>query len=809
MRLPSETSPRPPIISVGLVSAAALGYEILLMRLFSIIQWHHFAYLIISLALLGYGASGTFVALSKTYLLRHFTLAYWLNLILFGVATVVCYLATQAIPFNAEEILWDWQQSVYLLTIYLLLSVPFFFAANGVALALTRHSKEVARIYAADLLGAGLGSLGIVLLLFTVFPVAALKYLGALGLFSAFVAVCELKSNRRSLYVTALLGTLLLLALPIEWLELNISPYKGVSQTLRISGTHIVKERSSPLGFLTVLESPVIPLRHAPGLSLTSTAPIPKQLGLFTDSDALTTIDQNPRGQPLAYLDQLTSALPYYLMDPKHVLILGAGGGAGVQQALNHQVQRIEVVEINPQVIELVRNDYAEWSGRLYERKGVRVHISDARAFIRRSEGQYDLIQLNLQNSFGASAAGLHALSEDYLYTVEALQDYFGHLLPGGYLAISGWIKLPPRDVLKLYATAVSALRGLNDLPPHRQLVLIRGWQTSTLLIKNGPFTDREIAHLRAFCKARLFDVAWYPGMTVSEANHFNILKQPYFFQAASALAGDNADIFIDRYKFDIKPVTDDRPYFFHFFKWSVLPEILVLRGQGGIPLLEAGYLVLVATLLQALAISIVLILIPLWVVRKQRKHTESTISRTRLVIYFSAVGLGFLLVEIAFIQKFILFLHHPTYAIATVLTAFLLFAGAGSACTQSIKNRLGPMAQHTGKVVACIVVIGAIYMILLTPLLSSLTLSHMVQRTFATIMLIAPLAFCMGVPFPLGLARLAEETPRFIPWAWGINGCASVISAVLATLLAIQFGFTVVILSALFMYVIAALTFP
>jgi hypothetical protein len=802
------TAQHRPLFSIALLSAAALGYEVLLMRLFSIIQWHHFAYMIISLALLGYGASGTFIALTRERLLRHFETAYWLNLVLFGAASVTCYLIAQQIPFNPEEVLWDWRQALHLLAIYLLLALPFFFAANGIALALTRHTGAVARIYAADLLGAGLGSLAIVTVLFLVFPGTALKLLGALGLAAALLAARELRLSIPGRQLPALAGMLMLLALPAGWLELQVSPYKGLTQMLRITGTQVVAERSSPLGLISVVESTTIPFRHAPGLSLHAAA-IPAQLGLFTDADGMTVVNQNPQGQPLDYLDQLTSALPYHLASPQRVLILGAGGGSDIQQALNHGVPRVDAVELDPELVELVSRDYASWSGNIYTREGVQVALGDARGFIRQSRQHYDLIQLSMLDAYGASSAGLHALNENYLYTVEALQDYLAHVAPGGYLGISRWIKLPPRDTLKLFATAVQALQARGSSDPGAQLVLIRGWQTSTLLLKNGRFSGEEIAALREFCTARAFDLAWYRGMPATEANRFNILARPYFFEAATALAGTAAADYIARYKFDITPATDDRPYFAHFFKWKVLPEILALRGQGGLPLLESGYLVLIATLLQAALISVIFILLPLAVLHRSRQHSRATVSRSRVVLYFFAIGLAFLFIEIAFMQKFILFLHHPLYAVATVLAAFLVFAGLGSAWTARLQRSDRPPARPAWIAVAAIILIGTGHLLLSGPLLEQLMPLPLALRIGCATLLIAPLAFFMGMPFPLGLARVGAGRPALVPWAWGINGCASVLSAVMATLLAIQFGFSVVVVVALLLYLVAALSFP
>jgi len=803
----TDTS-RLPRISVALVSAAALGYEVLLMRLFSIIQWHHFAYMIISLALLGYGASGTFISITRPWLLRRYAAAYWCNLALFGLAAVLCFLAAQRVPFNAEEVLWDWHQLLRLAQVYLLLALPFFFAANAIALALCRHTAGIARLYAADLLGAGLGSLLIIVVLFLLFPQTALQAIGTLGLLAALIAARELRLPP-PWQLAAAAGMAALLLLPAGLLELQISPYKSLPQTLRISGTRIVAERSSPLGLISVLKSDTIPLRHAPGLSLYANSPVPPQLGMFTDADAMTAIDYNPERSRLDYLDQLTSALPYHLAGPRRVLVLGAGGGSGIQQALNHDVSHIDGVEINPQIVDLLRKDYAGWSGGLYGRPGVQLHIDDARGFVKRSRVDYDLIQLSLLDAWGASSAGLYSLSENYLYTVEALQDYLARLAPDGYLAISRWIKLPPRDTLKLIATAVHALQAAGVTDPGARLVLIRSWQTSTLLVKRGVFTPAEIDALRDFCKARAFDPAWYPGMPDVEANRVNHLTEPYFHNAALALIGPEAQDFLSRYKFDIAPATDDRPYFFHFFKWRALPEILTLRGAGGLPLLEAGYLVLVATLLQALLLSLVLILLPLVVLRRPSATRLPDGGRWRMGGYFFALGLAFLFIEIACMQKFILFLHHPLYAAATVLAAFLVFAGLGSAWAARLPLEGVRAARATRVAAVLIVALGVTYALLLNPLFARLLYLDMVTRVAISNALIAPLAFCMGMPFPLGLAQVGAKAPDFVPWAWGINGCASVISAVSATLLAIQFGFTAVILAALLLYLLAARLFP
>jgi len=798
---------RLPWLSIALVSATALAYEVLLMRLFSIVQWHHFAYMMISLALLGYGVSGAFLMLLQRPLLQRFATSYILNLALFGFCSVTCFLFAQHIPFNAEEILWDPRQSVWLLCTYLLLAVPFFFAANAIGLALIYYRDRLSRIYAADLLGAGLGSIGILLLLFVVLPVQALTVLGLLGIGAALIAAWELRQGLTVAWLLLPLAAVLLL-MPANWTTLQVSPYKGLSQTLLVKDTRIIAERSSPLGLLSVVESPTIPLRHVPGLSLNATTAPPAQLGVFTDSDGLSVISHyNGDRQTLAHLDQLTSALPYHLRAVNRVLILGAGGGADVLQALYHQTTNIDAVELNPQFARLVSTDYADFAGHLYQQPGVTLHIAEARSFVSGSPGHYDLIQVSLLDSFSASASGQYALSENHLYTTESLAESLQKLAADGYLSITRWIKLPPRDTLKLFATGIAALRASGVTEPGQQLILIRGWQTSTLLIKNGIVSAQDLEKIRTFCAARSFDVAYYPGLTRAESNRYNRLRDAWFHDAAVALLEERGERFLDDYKFNLHPSSDDQPYFFHFFKWRTLPEVMQLRERGGAPLADAGYLVMVATLAQAVIASLLLILLPIWIYQRRINPVKQGVRRTRVMGYFFILGLAFLFIEIAFIQKFLLFLHHPLYAIAVVLSSFLVFSGLGSAWLGRVSP--GSRSRLLSQAITGIVVLGTLYLLSLGSLLEQLASLPDVMRILICAVLIAPLAFCMGMPFPLGLARLAEYAPDLIPWAWAINGCASVISAVLATLLAIHLGFATVIAMALVLYALAQWVFP
>ncbi len=688
----------PPLFAIALLSAAALGYEILLMRLFSIIAWHHFAYMMISVALLGYGAAGTFVALARQRLLAHYATVFVGAAAAFGVLAVLGFVLAQKVAFNPLEMLWDPRQPLRLLAVYALLFVPFFCAATALCLTFTRFGDEAHRIYSFDILGAGAGSLAMLVTLFVLAPMDALKFTGALGLAAAAVAAFRCGRNLRAIG-TILMGAAVTLPFvaPADWTRLAPSQYKELSQALQIGGARIVAERSSPLGVITVVESAQVPFRHAPGLSLNAPDEPPAQLGVFVDGDGPSALVRyDGRREPLAYLDYLTSALPYHLLAHPRVLVLGAGAGADVLQAVAAGAQSVDAVEVNPQMIELVERDFADFSGRPYRAAGVRVHVAEARGFVARHRGRFDLIEVALLDAFGASSAGLYALAESYLYTVEALDAYLDRLEPGGMLALTRWIDLPPRDVLKLFGTAAAALERRGVTEPGRQLALVRSWKTATLLVKNGAFTPAEIAALEEFCRARSFDADYYPGVRPGEANRYNVLDASYFHDGALALLGPEREMFVERYKFAIAPATDDRPHFFHFFRWRTLPELVARKGQGGLPLLEWGYPVLIATLLQATAASLLLIVLPLWIGRRSAAGDRpASPVRAGVAAYFAALGFAFMFVEIAFIQKFILFLAHPLYAVAVVLCAFLVFAGLGSRHSRRYAAEGGRFARH------------------------------------------------------------------------------------------------------------------
>ena len=802
-------STRIPAVSILLVSASALAYEVLLMRLYSIIQWHHFAYMIISLALLGYGVSGTFLSITQKKLVNHYYTAYFVNSLLLGIFIPLSFVGAQSINFNPEELFWDWSSFLRLLFIYLCLALPFFFAANCIALSFIRFAGSIAKIYSIDLVGAGFGSLGVIALLFVVLPNDAVRYLGLAGVLAALLAWIESGYKNKGLLGLGLSVALVIVLVPPSWLALRISPYKSLPEVLNIPGTHIVEQRSSPLGLITVVKSDNVPFRFAPGLSLSANQTPPEQLAVFTDADAMTVVTKNSGDkQQIGYLDYFTSALPYHLRHARNVLILGAGAGSEVLQAKYHDAGNIVAVELNPQMVDLLTGTFAGYSGYLYDSDNVEVRVAEARGMVLQDKNHYDVIQLAMLDSFSAASSGLYALNESYLYTVEAISQMLRRLTPQGYLAITRWVKIPPKDTIKLFATSIEALKALGITDPQYHLVWIRGWQTSTLLVKPTRFTAEEISAIRRFDQERAFDGAYYPGIQVQEVNRFNILGEPYFYIAATALLGKDNHRFMQDYKFNVKPATDNKPYFFNFFKWGTLQELLALRNQGAMAMVEWGYILLVVTLVQVLPASILLILAPLKLLNASLHGRVARGLKIKVFIYFAAIGLAFLFLEMVFMQKFMLFLHHPLYAATAVLTGFLFFSGLGSALSARLMDKFA----RRGIVVFAVAAIGTIsmmYVYCLPGIFSLLMELPLSIKMIFSVLLICPVAFLMGVPFPVALSELSASSSVLIPWAWAINGCASVVSAVLAALIAVQWGFSVVIVLAVLLYVLAAVYFP
>jgi hypothetical protein len=331
---------------------------------------------------------------------------------------------------------------------------------------------------------------------------------------------------------------------------------------------------------------------------------------------------------------------------------------------------------------------------------------------------------------------------------------------------------------------------------------MVRSWDAVTLLLKRGGWSSSELAELRAWSRDRWFDVAYLPDIRPQEPNHFNRLEEPSLYLGTRALVGRDREEFIEGYKFQIRPATDNRPFFSHFFRWRALPELMKLRQRGGAFLLEWGYLVVLGTLLQAILAGSVLILLPLVLRRNEQKAGNGALVTW---IYFGALGIGFLFLEIAHIQRVTLYFGGPVFAVATALASFLVFAGLGSGWAGGRRGASGGMELSLGGVLGSIVVLIVLYLAFVPWILRSTLAAGIGWKVLISVLTVAPLAFAMGMPFPLALQRLSRLYAARIPWAWAINGWATVVSAALAPLVAIHLGLSALVMLAAVCYGSAA----
>jgi hypothetical protein len=785
--LPAITGPRTLLLGIGASSFAALLLELALTRLFSVVLFYHFAFLAISIALLGLGAGGVFAYLRKTQLSRIGTrpLAAWL-----------CGLNAIVIPFVLEIVLHvpvslelSWTNLLKLTVLYLSAAIPFLLTGVLFSVVFARETRTITRLYGADLLGGALACLSVVPLLNWIGGPNAILFAATVMALAGLVWA----DARRTRNVTGVIAAVLVLLIAVNHSGrlIDVTYAKGIFRY------------KSWVEFA--------------GWNAISRVEVDRQGGdgkaIVIDADASTyimNVDPHAWQGTLWQKNLMASppALANVLRPRGEFAIIGPGGGVDVLRAVANGSPSVTGIEINPIIANsIMRDRYAEYSYHLYERPEVHLHVTDGRSFVRNAKQKFDVVQMTLVDTWASTAAGAFALSENSLYTVDAFREYFEHLKPDGMIAITRWEFRQPREALRVVSVATEALHQLGAQNPAKHFIVVSEGDLDedgipvVVLAKKSPFTPEEEAAVEAHIESTEDLVALYTPSAPGQ-NPFSAL-----------IAGNDPRAFARSYPYNVAPVDDNAPFFFFTLKTDqVLHDGRLQRGIDW--KVNLGVVVLGIVFAISL-VAVVVFLVGPMALRGGRRQ------RVLPLLYFVAVGLGYILVEIAFIQRFVLFLGHPTYALTVVIFLLLLSSGAGSLSSR----RWLPNTARGWIPLVILVLAIALYTWGLTSLLTSLIGLPFFVKLVVSAVVLVPLGFAMGMPFPTGLRAIANTAAVELPaselgepansddnaveWAWAMNAASSVLGSVLATVIAIHFGLNITVACGAAAYLLSLMLFP
>jgi SAM-dependent methyltransferase len=781
-------------VGIFLLCFATLLLELALTRVLSVTLWYHFGFLVISTALLGFGASGVTLALwrglrEEAPLDR--TLA--ILVLLFGVLVVACFWVQQRLPFDPFNLLTDARQFWLMPLYFLVVALPFYCAGLALALLLTRGAAEVNRLYAADLLGAGLGCAAIALVMPRFGGAGSVVIAAAIGL-AAAVAFGWRHARAVALVGAALaLGAVLLAFLADSVLPLSITPNKRSPKETPI---FTAWNTFSRIDFYHTLPN--------------EQRAYDRFVFVFDAGTAFTGIrDLRPdfRAAAAKLTDPLEfeSQVAYLGRSRPSVLIIGSGAGQQVLDAVQYGAGAITAIDVNPIINAVITGPLQDSWGGLFAVPEVRLVTAEGRSFVRRSPEQYDAIISVHTISNSAIASGALSLTENYVLTREAFEDYLDHLTPDGVI----YFTRPESQIARLFATGREVLeaRGATDVPAHFYAFggrsdadpekARRNTFNAGFLLKKTPFTAEEIRAIDAFLRvdaadgenARLYTPLDEPADTIYQ----RLLKAPDLREVYAA----------NRHQ--IAPATDNRPFFNQRTRWSSIDfatiRDLFSQGKMGRMALEdrpVAEVTLLVLLVQVVVIAGVLILLPL--LRFKRADLRAP-GRGRMLVYFAGLGLGFIFIEVVFLQHFTLFLGEPVYTFAVVLAGLLLWTGLGAFLSDKLA---GPARGRLRRIIPWLLAMLVATALLTPPIFQAALGLPLGLRIAISLAIIAPLGVMLGMPFPTGLRVVAEEAPGLVPWAWGINGFFTVIGTILALMFAMMFGFLAVLVIAGACYVAA-----
>ncbi|MCL1959702.1 MAG: hypothetical protein FWF68_08890 [Spirochaetes bacterium] len=815
------------------ISAAGIAFELYVMRIFSVGSWSNFGSLVISTALLGIGLAGIILTFLEEHVRKRPEMYMSILAILLPLFMSAAVILAQMVPFNPIFLASDSRQLWFIGAYYIIYGFPFFIIASYVGITFIALREKITGVYFWNMTGSGLGGLFIVLFMFFLPPQYLLLPILALTIIAALLSSCR-QNGKWGFPVPYVIGLSLTVIgsifITFFWGNIRISDYKDISYVRRYADSTLVHHSYGPAGEFHVFASRYF--HFAPGLSDNAVLKIenlPSQLywGLFIDGSGPIGIMGSLKEDEKIYMDYLPMAAPYTMLSNPDVLLVNMCGGINAQVALYNGARKIDIVEPSAEMIRLLKNDptISLFMGDLLSTENINVIRGEGRSHSANNAGSYDLIEISLVDSVGLTDSGGYVVHEDFKYTVEAFKEYFKGLKEGGVLSVTVWDRLnPPRNVPRLLNTIIRAMKESGFTEPEKCLYsfgLLRS--TSTILVKKGALTTRDLNDLNTYIKNCSFDLFYAPGTELPLRN-LDVLMASYRYQFEDSYDDKddkietftNADMYRtviprffageagkieESYIFDIQPILDSRPYYTGFLKMDELPMYLdQLRDISE----EWGYLLLFAMLIQSCIFGLIVILIPVIGRRKTlfKKH-RGTIG---VILYYAGLGLGYMLIEIYLIQRLAVFLSNPTYSTSIVITVMLISSALGNLTSGLLKRfRLFVVP------IACVLIGGGLlfYIIGLDNFLASFSSSSMMMRFLVSALIIAPPAFFMGIPYPNGLDSLQERKPHLLPWAWGMNGGLSLVGSSMARLLSVSSGFPVLLNMGIVIYLTVGALFP
>ncbi len=812
-------------VALGLVSGAIIAYELFIMRVFANGGWSHFGSTVVSIAMFGFGIFSTVLCLWKDFFSRRLILFIELALLCLGPVMVLANTLGQTVPFNPMFLVSEPNQKYYLILLFAIYFLPFCFGAMFIGLVFLAGRETFGRVYFANMSGSGLGGGVLFVCMYWLLP--AHLFLVPLLLWAGGALLWFGERKEKRPIVLLIMGVALALTVGLGQLQINVSAYKGVSYARNFPDGKKVYEKASPFGYIEIYSSSYF--HFAPGLSDTASLhlkDLPKNayLGMYIDGDGpIGLMKQIPENQS-QYFRFLPVYMPYLIKNNPEVLIMQFGGGISTNMALKMGATGVTVAEGNPMIIKALRDApfLSEFTGRIIDDSKVNVVETDGRIHVRRERARYDIIDLSLADSTGLSMDCGASIHEQYTYTKETILACIGALKKDGVLAVTVWNKQdPPKSVLKLLRSLVLAAKkaGSQDLS-HDFFICHTFLSTMTVLYKQGGFTQEENQALTNYCRRMSFEIIHRPGGDPPKGDLTRILQASrdiYFNPQAVENMGDEVDMsasnlyrhaayrFLtgdfdlvdDGYVFDSRELTNDRPYFAGFVKAGDIFKFLnKLESIND----EWGYLLLWSTLLLSALLGVFLMVFP--VVFGWKAIFSNHRGKPGIVGYFICLGLGYMLIEIALISKYILLLGNPTVSVSILIPGMLVFSGLGS----YVSERYVSLADRTmGIIIPAIAVLVVAYAWGFDYLLEAVGRWPFGLKILTCMTLLFPLAFLMGFPFPLGMATLARlKKEAFFVWGWGINGSFSVVGSVLAPVLAVLFGLKFVLLISAAIYLLA-----